>query len=86
MEAMCAGLPVISTKHGGIVDIIEENKTGFLVAENDTDNMAEHLIVLLKNPEKALTMGEAASEFIMSNHTLAAYTQRLWDVIKNAKK
>lgn len=86
MEAMCSGLAVVSTKHAGIVDVITDGYTGFMIDENDIETMAKHMIFLLENPERALKLGEAASQFITSNHTLEIYTQRLWKVIENAKK
>ncbi len=57
LEASAAGLPVISTVHAGIPDVIIDTKTGFLVNEHDVDAMAEKMILLLKNVEKAKIMG-----------------------------
>jgi colanic acid/amylovoran biosynthesis glycosyltransferase len=85
MEAMSAGLPVISTKHGGITDIIVENETGFLVDEKNVKVMAQKMLFVIENPERAEIMGKAASQFIQANHTLNLYTQKLFELIKNQK-
>ncbi|MCM2130463.1 glycosyltransferase [Larsenimonas rhizosphaerae] len=40
MEAMCLGLPVISSTHSGIPELIEHGVTGFLAIENDSASLA----------------------------------------------
>ena len=47
MEASAMGLPVVSTFHGGIPDIIKDGETGFLVSEFDFETMAEKIIQLI---------------------------------------
>jgi len=46
-EAMALGLPVISTYHAGIPELITHNKEGFLVQENNVDELAEALEFML---------------------------------------
>lgn len=57
LEASSAGLPVISTLHAGIPDVIINGKTGFLVKEHDVDEMAAKMLLLLGDFEKAKSMG-----------------------------
>src|SRR5439155_1881807 len=40
LEAGAAGIPVVSTRHAGIVDIVRDGETGYLVDERDIDSMA----------------------------------------------
>jgi len=58
MEAQATGLPVVSTVHSGIPELIIDSKTGFLVPENDTAAMAEKLKELITNYELRINMGE----------------------------
>ncbi|WP_009631386.1 glycosyltransferase [Synechocystis sp. PCC 7509] len=58
-EAMAMGLPVISTLHGGIPELVENGKSGFLVPEKDADAIAQKLTYLLENPEVWEAMGKA---------------------------
>jgi glycosyltransferase involved in cell wall biosynthesis len=61
LEAQCSGLPVISTKHMGIQDAVEEGVTGFLGEEGDIDFMADAMIRLCEaSPELISTMSDAA--------------------------
>lgn len=67
VEAMSAGLPVISTYHAGIPYIIIHNKTGFLVKEHDVVALSEALIKMIKNPELRKTIGLAGQHYAMDN-------------------
>ncbi|MCB9798582.1 glycosyltransferase family 4 protein [Candidatus Nomurabacteria bacterium] len=51
IEAQACGIPVIGTNVGGIPDIIEDNQTGYLIETKNPDQIAEKLIVLLKDKE-----------------------------------
>lgn len=46
MEAMAVGLPVVSTVHSGIPELIENNVSGWLVPEDDAGALAETLLQL----------------------------------------
>ncbi len=61
-EAGARFVPVIGTYHGGIPEIIDTEKTGFLVPERNSDIIAEKIAILLKNHELRQIMGYAARE------------------------
>ena len=46
MEAMAMGIPVISTYHSGIPELIKDGETGLLTPEKDPDSLAEKIEVL----------------------------------------
>lgn len=60
IEAGSAGLPIIATKHGGILDVVSHDEDGFLVEEGDIEKMADYVSELLLNPHKASHMGKMA--------------------------
>lgn len=59
LEAMAAGLPIISTRHAGIPEAVEEGSNGLLVDEGDVSAMAEALVKLAQDPSRRATMGKA---------------------------
>lgn len=63
-EAQGIGLPVISTYHSGIPEIVKDGETGFLVKERDSKGLEEKLSILIENPSLRKEMGEAGREFI----------------------
>ena len=58
LEAQASGLPVVSTKHTGIIDVVEDGKTGFLTEEGDVDKMSENIKRIFEMSTQELdTMG-----------------------------
>lgn len=49
MEAMACGLPVVTTNRGGMVDVVEDGKTGFLIDVGDTKKLIKSLEKLIKD-------------------------------------
>ncbi|HSF30546.1 MAG TPA: glycosyltransferase family 4 protein [Candidatus Tectomicrobia bacterium] len=60
IEAMAAGCPVVATRVGGLPDLIHEGQTGYLVAPGDAPAVAAAMLRLLRAPETARRMGQAA--------------------------
>lgn len=56
VEACAMGLPVIATDVGGLADLIEDRKSGFLVKDGDAEGMANAVNSLLENPELTKTL------------------------------
>lgn len=82
LEAGASGLPVISTRHAGIPDVVIEGETGFLVDERDFEGMAEHMILLAQDPVLAQRMGEAARRRIAHDFSIEGTILRLWRIIE----
>jgi len=70
MEAMARGLPVLSTRHAGIPELVEDGKSGFLVAERDPDALAEKLVYLIQHQDFLPGMGSAGRDFIERHHDI----------------
>ena len=59
MEAFANGLPVISTYHSGIPELVKDGISGFLVPERDVDALKEKMKQLILQPELRSQMGLA---------------------------
>jgi glycosyltransferase involved in cell wall biosynthesis len=59
LDAMAAGLPIVATSVGGVPELIEDGKTGWLVPPRDAGSLASKLRLLLRNQEMRLGMGAA---------------------------
>jgi len=83
LEAMLAGLPVVSTRHAGIKDIIVENESGLLVDEQDWEGMSNHIQWLIANKKEGAKIGSVASERVKKNFTMDHHLQAVWDTISS---
>jgi colanic acid/amylovoran biosynthesis glycosyltransferase len=61
VEAMASGLPVISTRHAGIPEVITHRVHGILLEEDDIECIAESLIELYENEGTRRRLGQAAA-------------------------
>lgn len=61
-EAMAIGLPVVSTRHAGIPELIEDGKEGYLADERDIEGLAALLEKLIEQPEQWEPLGRRARE------------------------
>ncbi len=85
LEAQAAGVPVVATKVGGVVDIIDDEKTGLLVLPKDPDGMASAVLRLLTDRKLARELTAAARKKLdqhftlehMASHTLKVYQELL---------
>ena len=84
LEAMAAALPVVASAVGGLTELVEDGKTGWLVSPADPKALADRLIPLLLNAREREQMGAAAlaraTEFSakrMSDHIERLYNRLL---------
>ncbi len=61
LEAMAAGLPVVSTRCGGMAEVVEDGVNGILVDVGDTGAMCDHLAELAGNADTRARLGSAAA-------------------------
>ena len=69
IEAMAAGLPVIASATGGLLDLIESGKTGVLVQPDDPGALAAALEALVISPARAAAIGSSAREDVARRYS-----------------
>ena len=67
LEAMFYGCPSVSTRVGGIPEVIQSESTGFLVPAGNAAAIAQRLSELVRNPEVRQDMGRAAKSHAEAN-------------------
>lgn len=72
LEGMAAGLPVVSTKVGGVPSVLEHEHTGLVVPPSDPDTLAGACLALVENPFLRQQMGKAGAEKIYSQYSMDA--------------
>ena len=77
IEAMAAGLPVVSTYHAGIPDVVEHGETGLLVQENDIKAMADAMIKMANNRKLVKEFGLRGKEKIAANYTMKNHIETI---------
>lgn len=83
LEAMAAGLPVVSTREGGIPDEVEDGKTGLLCPKGDPGSLADALEELLMDASLREQMGAAGRERYQEHFTSACFERRMLEILKS---
>ena len=82
LEAMQHGLPCISTREGGITDIVEDGVTGLLAKRRDADDLADKMATLINNATLRKKMGEEGRKKYEKLYTLQSFEQSMIGILK----
>jgi glycosyltransferase involved in cell wall biosynthesis len=80
LEAWAYRKPVIGARAGGVPDVIDDGEDGVLVEFGDVDGLARAIKALLKDSERAQTMGDRGRAKVEARHTWAHVCARLGKV------
>jgi glycosyltransferase involved in cell wall biosynthesis len=89
IEAQAAGKPIVSTRVGGIADVVMENKTALLSEINDERAFSENLLQLVTDAYLRNKFSNAGKEFVLSQfsyHRLVKDMSNLYHVILDKKR
>lgn len=82
LEAMQQGLPCISTTEGGISDIIDDGKTGFLIEKRNSVALAACIELLLCDRTLCRKMGENAKQKFLGQFTLDCFEDKMKGILE----
>lgn len=82
LEAMSSGLPIVSTYHAGIPDVVKSGENGYLIEEGDVDSMAEAIVRLYDNRDEVERIGLNNKNFIVENLSTVKYKSE-WNSLIN---
>lgn len=77
LEAMTMGLPVVASDVGGLPEVVEHGRTGFLVPPDDPKALSSAIADLLENREKARRIGAAARQRVLGRFTATSMTDAM---------
>ena len=84
LEAMGWGIPVIASRIGGLPEIVEDGKTGFLFEPGNVEDLADKMNRLWNDPDLCAKMGLAARKKAAEEYSEEIYYRRLMDVYQKA--
>ena len=82
IEAMASARPVVATRVGGVADIVQDGKSGYLVESGDEEDFSQKLLDLIKDPERRRKFGENGRNIVknrFSKERLIKDTERLYN-------
>ena len=77
VEAQATGMPVISTRHADIPEIVVPGESALLCAEHDVDALTENLERVIANPDQWPAMGERGRRHVEESYDVRAQVARL---------
>ncbi|MCB1041089.1 MAG: glycosyltransferase, partial [Acidimicrobiales bacterium] len=75
VEAMAAGVPVVASAAGGALEIVEDQRTGLLVAPGDAGALAGAIADVLDHPARAAALGAAARSEVLARFDVDAHVE-----------
>jgi len=81
IEAMAAGLPIVGTKHGGVLETVVDGETGFLVTPGDVEGQANAIITLHQNPQLRQKLGNKGRLHVQNKFSYEIERKRLQTIL-----
>lgn len=77
LESLASSVPVVASNVGGIPEIIENGRTGFVGDTEDVETMADRIVWLLNNEKERKDMGQRGRKFVEEKHNWSKTTEMI---------
>ena len=84
LEAMGHGLPIVSSNVGGIPELVEQGRNGYMCDPGDTKAFADAIVTLLKDAQLRNTMGKESIRIIEESYSLEHHIDALASVYESS--
>ncbi|MEW5985386.1 MAG: glycosyltransferase family 4 protein [Chloroflexota bacterium] len=78
LEAMAYGLPVVTTRVGGIPDVVSEGESGYLLRPGDVDGLARRVSQLVGDAELRQRLGSQARQVVLARFQVDSILQQVY--------
>lgn len=82
LEAMALGKPLVTTRVGGVPEMIDEGVNGFVVPMRDPEKLAEALVAVVKDRSRAESMGRASRRIVGERFTMEKMVRETEDYLE----
>lgn len=82
MEALAMGLPVVSTYHSGIPELVHDGESGFLVPEKNVAGLARKLSILIEDEKLRHRLGQRGRQYVEKHYDLTRLNSQLEKIYK----
>lgn len=83
LEAMAAGMPIITTRHGGIPDVIDDGENGYFVKPQNPDDISEKIKYLYNNKGLIAEIGLNNYDLVNKKYREVNYVNQMKDIFLN---
>jgi colanic acid/amylovoran biosynthesis glycosyltransferase len=75
-QALATGLPVITTRHSGLPEQVQDGVSGFVVEEGDFQALADRILFLADHSELLTTFGKEGRRHVAEHYNAATLVER----------
>ena len=86
IEASASGLPIVTTRHNGLPEVVLDSVSGLLSAEGDIAAMAQNIAALAQNSDRWTAMGWAGREHVVKSFSLDKQAEALFEHCMSASQ
>lgn len=80
LEAMSYGVPVVSTKVGGIPELIQDSISGFLIEPGNIEDLTQKIRSLIEDDQLRRNMGSSAKKYVKKYHDIKIIVKKLGQI------